>query len=111
MVQVPTDSNMADINTKPLRGQRIIFHVQTRVGEPERKPYEQKKNFAGKVNKTAKMNVRIVTLDGLQPMVTESSVFLREIGQLRLEVEGSNRNWKIGIMIIIIGFAAMTFAM
>ena len=28
---------------------------QTRVGEHERKVYEQKKNFAGKVNKIGKM--------------------------------------------------------
>ena len=40
------------------------------------------------------------------------SVFPGDIGQCRLEVEDSKRNWSITIMvIIIIGFAAMTFAM
>ena len=81
MVPVATDSNMADINAKPLGGQRIRFMMnligcwrneeQTR-GELERKAYEQRKNFAGKVNKIAKRMVRIVTFEGLQPMVTEA---------------------------------------
>ena len=46
MVQVPTDSNMADINTKPLGGQRTRYLMnligysggeeQTREGEREK---------------------------------------------------------------------------
>ena len=56
MVQVPTDSNMADLNTKPLGGQRIRYLVnligywhsedQTRAGEYERRAFEEKKSFA-----------------------------------------------------------------
>ena len=52
MVQVPTDSNMAGINTKPLGGQRVRYLMnligpwhseeQTRVGKYERKMYEEK---------------------------------------------------------------------
>ena len=79
MLQVPTDSDMADINTKQLGG----F---------ERRAYEVKKNFASKANKIAKMIVRIVFLEGLQPMVTEANVFPREIEQCRSGVEDSNRN-------------------
>ena len=57
------------------------------------------------------MIVRIVTFEGLQPMVTEASTFMREIDQCRLEIEDSNANWKTTkFMIIIIGFATMTFA-
>ena len=52
---------------------------QTRVRERERKEYEEKKNSAGKVNKIAKMIVRIVTFEGLQPMVTEATAFIREM--------------------------------
>ena len=117
--QVPTDSNMASNIAKPLGGQRIRFWMndvfgywhnewQTRVGELEGKAYEEKKNFAGKVNKIAKMIVRIVTSKGLQPMVTEASTFIREIDQCKLEVEDSNRSWRITIIIV---FAAMTLAM
>ena len=83
MVQVPTDSNIADINTKPLGGERIrlllnlfgFWHneEQTRVGELERWAYEEKTKFAGKVNKIAKMIVRIVALEGLRPLVTDAS--------------------------------------
>ena len=60
MVQVPTDRNMADINTKPLAGQRIRFLMnlvgyshteeQTQVGDLEKKVSEERKNFEGKVN-------------------------------------------------------------
>ena len=39
---------------------------QTRVGE-------ERKNLAGKANKIAKMVVRILTLEGLQPMVAEAT--------------------------------------
>ena len=43
-------------------------------------------------------------------MATEATTFTKEIDQL--EVEDSNRNSKITIFtIIIVGFAAMTFAM
>ena len=55
MVQVPTDSNMADINTKPLGGQRIRFLMNligswrneehTKVGELERKVYEERRTL------------------------------------------------------------------
>ena len=64
MVQVPTDSNMADINTKPLGGQRFRYLMnligywhsdeQIRVGEYQRRVCEEKKNFAGKATKIAK---------------------------------------------------------
>ena len=64
MVQVRKDSNMADINTKPLGGERIRYLMnligywhsedQARVGERERKVFEEKKNLAGKVTKIAK---------------------------------------------------------
>ena len=62
-------------------------------GERARKVYEKKKDFASKVNKIAKIIVRIVTFKGLQPMVTEAFIRDKEIGQCRLEVEDSNRNW------------------
>ena len=59
--------------------------------------------------RSTEMIVRIVTFEGLQPMVTEASTFMREIGECRLEVEDSNGNWKITILMIIsFGFAAMT---
>ena len=61
----PTDSAMADINTKPLGGQRSrclmnligYWHSenQVRVGEYERRVFEEKENFAGIVSKVAKM--------------------------------------------------------
>ena len=79
MVQVPTNSNMADLNTKPLGGQRRYLmnligcwhsEHQVRVGEYERMEFEEKDNFAGKVNKIAKMLVRMLALEGLQPMIT-----------------------------------------
>ena len=45
-------------------------------------------------------------------MVTEGSMRDNEINKCLLEVEDSNRHWKITIiMIIAMGFAAMTFAM
>ena len=54
------------------------------------------------------MIARIVTLEGLQPMVAEASVFLREIEQCRdLPIETG----KSIVVITIIGFAAMAFAM
>ena len=72
MVQGPTDTNFADIHTKPLGGQGIRFLVtlfgywrmegQTKVGELERKAYEETKNIAGQVNKVAMVIVRIVIL-------------------------------------------------
>ena len=43
------------------------------VGELERRACEEKNNFAGKVNKIAKMIVRIVALEGLRPLVTDAS--------------------------------------
>ena len=86
------------------------------VGELERRACEEKNNFAGKVNKIAKMIVRIVALEGLQPMVTEAFMKQNENKQCGLEeVEESNGIWKVVIiaiiMIIIIGFAAVIFAM
>ena len=45
---------------------------QIRVGEYERRVFQQKKNFAGNVTKIAKMIVRLVAFEGLQPMVTEA---------------------------------------
>ena len=51
----------SNLNTKPLGAQRIRYLMnltgycqsedQTRVGEREKKVYEEKKNFAGKVSK------------------------------------------------------------
>ena len=46
---------------------------QTRVGERERKVYEEERNFAGKLNKIVKIVVRTVAFEGLQPMVTGDS--------------------------------------
>ena len=51
---------------------------QTRVGERERKVYEEKKNFAGKVKKVANRLVRMVTLEVLLPMVTEAFLKVEE---------------------------------
>ena len=69
---------------------------------------KRKRNFAGKVNKIAKMIVRIMTFEGLQPMVAEATILIKGVDQCTLEVEDSNRNWKITIaMSIILGFAAM----
>ena len=61
MIQVPTDSNMVDINTKPLGGQRIRFPMnlfcywrnekQTRVDELERKVYEEKRTLQARSTK------------------------------------------------------------
>ena len=83
MVQVPTDSNMADINTKPLGGQRIRFltnligcwhsEEQARVGELERKVRGEKKNFVGKINKIAKMIVRIASWKWKTPVEARKS--------------------------------------
>ena len=120
MVQVPTDCNIADINAKPFGGPRIRYFLnligywrsedQIKGGAYERREYEEKKNFAGKVNKIAK---RMVALEGLQPMVTEA--FLK-VGNTQCglgAVEKSNEEWKIWIVIIIafqiVGFAAVIF--
>ena len=46
---------------------------QTRVGERERKVYEEERNFAGKLNKIVKIVVRTVAFEGLHPMVTGDS--------------------------------------
>ena len=70
-VQAPADRNKADINTKPLVGGQGIRYLmnligfwhseeQPRVGEHARKVFEEKKNFARKVNKIAKMIVHPV---------------------------------------------------
>ena len=66
IVQVPTNSDMADLNAKPLGGQRIrclmdlirYWHSegQVRVGEYERREFEEKTNVAGKVDKIASKN-------------------------------------------------------
>ena len=42
--------------------------------ESARKVYEEKKNFAGKVNKIAQVLVRMVALKGLQPVVAEALI-------------------------------------
>ena len=65
---------------------------QTRVGGLERKAYEEKKNLAVKVNKIAQMIVRILTFEGLQPMVTEATFFTQGVDQCTLEVQDSSRN-------------------
>ena len=60
---------------------------------------EEKKNFAGKVTKIARMIVRMVAFEGLQPAATEA--FLKEednvqcgLGGMKLEeMKGSNDNW------------------
>ena len=111
MVQAPTDSNMAGLNTIPLGGQRIKYLMnlsgywhsedQVRVGEYERREFEEKKKFAGKVNKIAKMVVRMVALEGMQPVGTEA--FSKEgdniqcgLEDMRLEeMKESNGNWKL----------------
>ena len=63
------------------------WEEQTRVGEREKKVCEEKKNFAVKVCKIAKMLVRMVAFEGLQPMVTEA--FMRERNPRRTENLGS----------------------
>ena len=96
MVQVPTDSNVADLNTKPLGGQRIRYLMnlvigcwhsddQIRVGEYVRRVFDEKNNFAGKVTKIAKMIVRMVAFEGLQPMVTDAFLKAEENIQCGLE--------------------------
>ena len=63
--------------------------------------------FAGKVRKIAKMLVRMVAFEGLQPMVTEA--FLKEGDNIRCgwedmrleEMKDSNGNWKFWIAAII----------
>ena len=86
MVQVPTNSNAADINTKPLGGQRIRYLMdligywqsedQIRVGEYKRREYE---------------------------------------GEKILEERSTSDNWKcwvaVIIVTIIIGFAAVIFVL
>ena len=63
----------------------------------ERCVYEEKKNFARKVNKIAKMIVRLVAFEGLQPMVTEAFMKEHVDNQCGLEkVEESNESWKAG---------------
>ena len=66
--------------------------------------------------KQGQMIVRIVALEGLQPMVTEA--FMKKKGNNQCGLEGvkePNGGWEVMtiviIMIIIIGFAAMTFPM
>ena len=80
---------------------------QLRVGEYERREFEETKNFAGKVNKIARMLVRMVTLEGLQQMVTEA--FFQEgdniqcgLEDMRLEeMKESNNNWNVWIVVMI----------
>ena len=84
---------------------------QIRVGEYERRVFEEKKNFAGKVNKIAKMLVRMVALEGLQPMFTEAVLKGNNI-QCGLDaVKNSNEEWEFWIVMVlvfnIIGFAAV----
>ena len=82
-VQVPTDGKMTDINTLGGQRTRFLMHLigfwhseeQTRVGELEGKAYEGKRTKQAR-SKIAKMIVRIVALEGLQPRVTEA--FMRE---------------------------------
>ena len=75
---------------------------QTRLGEHERTVYGEKKNFAGQVNKIAKALVRMVGLEGLQPMVTEA--FLKgDNTQCGLDaVKKSNEEGKFWIVMIIV---------
>ena len=66
---------------------------QTRVGERERQVYEEKKNFAGKAHKIAKMIVRMVAYECSPPMVTEAFMKEEEDDQCGLEeVEESNES-------------------
>ena len=71
------------------------------------------RKVAGKVNKIAKVLVRIVASEGLQPMVTEA--FLKDSDQCEMDaVKETNEGWKSRIVMItvfnIIGFAAMTLS-
>ena len=49
---------------------------QVRVGEYERRVFEEKRNLAGKATKIAKMIVRMVAFEGLRSAATEP--FLKE---------------------------------
>ena len=75
--------------------------------------YDEQKNFAGKVNKIAKMLVRRVALEGLQPMVTEA---FSEGDNSDCEVDAvkkSNEESKFWVVMIIVfnivGFATFSF--
>ena len=83
----------------------------------ERKVLEEK-NFAGKVHKIAKMVVRMVAFEGLQPMVTEACT--RENEDIQCGVEGGKEftdNCMKSLIIVIliavvtIGFAAVAFVL
>ena len=72
----------------------------------------EEQNLAGKVNKIAKM----LALEGLQPKVTEAFLKEEEDNQCRLEkMKDSNDSWNILIIVVIminiIGFAAVIFAL
>ena len=66
---------------------------QTRVGERERKVFQEEKNVAGKVNRIAKMIVRTVAFEALQPIVAEAFMKEQDNNQCGLdEVEETNGN-------------------
>ena len=70
---------------------------QIRVGEYERRVFEEKKNFAGKVTEIAKTMMRMVTFEGLQP--TASDAFLKG-DNIQCEMDAvrkSNEEWKYWI--------------
>ena len=88
---------------------------QIRVGEYERRVLEEKKDFAGKVAKIAKMIARTVAFEGLQPMITEASLKGDNI-QCGLDaVKKSKEEWKFWIVMIIVfnivGFPAVIFVL
>ena len=68
------NSHLEDKESNTLMNLSGYWHSedQVRVGEYERREFEEKKKFAGKVNKIAKMVVRMVALEGMQPVGTEA---------------------------------------
>ena len=119
-----SSSNMADLNPKPLGAKRIRYSMnligywrsedQSRVGEYERRVFEEQKHFAGRVAKIAKMIVSMVAFEGLQPAATEAFLKGDDVQCETIAVKKSNEEWAICIVIIIvfniIGFAPVIFA-
>ena len=78
---------------------------QVRVGEYEKRVFDEKKNFAGKVTKDCQK--RMIAFEGLQPMVAEAFLKGDNI-QCGLDaVKNSNEEWTFWIAFNLIGFAAV----